>query len=109
MATILQHTSAPVRFDPPPLDPREQPVAERPSVLYGPEMPTVDQWEILAAQDGLYALIRKYGARRVFSWCRNIATIAGHETEPDRPAHRCLADGAALIHNICVQCGRDNS
>jgi hypothetical protein len=28
---------------------------------------------------------------------------------PDRPADRCLADGAALINKTCVRCGRDNS
>ncbi len=61
----------------PPFDPREQPV--QPSALYAPEMPTEEQWEILAAQDGLYALIQRYGARRVATWVRNLAVIAGEE------------------------------
>lgn len=79
MAEIIQHPNAPVTFDPPPFDPREQPVTERPTAFYAPEMTTAEQWEILAAQDGLYALIRKYGARRVMSWIRNLAVIAGQE------------------------------
>lgn len=31
------------------------------------------------------------------------------QVAPDRPSDRCLADGAALVNHICVQCGRDNS
>jgi hypothetical protein len=92
---------------PPPSDPRDQPVAVKPSAFYTPEMPTEEQWEILAAQDGLYVLIQKYGARRVSAWVRNLAAIHGQDI--DRPADRCLADGAALVNQICVKCGRDNS
>jgi hypothetical protein len=71
----------PVKRDPvpppPPSDPRDHPVAVQPYALYAPEMPTEEQWETLAAQDGLYALIQKYGAKRVATWVRNLSAIQG--------------------------------
>lgn len=50
---------------------------ERVTPLY--QAPSEDQWELLAAHDGLYALIQKYGASRVMTWVRSLATIAGQE------------------------------
>lgn len=44
-----------------------------------PEDPTEAAWEELAVQDGIYNAIRKYGARRVMAWVRNLAAIAGQE------------------------------
>jgi hypothetical protein len=71
--------------------------------------PTAEQWEELAVKEGLFALIRKYGAPRVAKWVRNLAAMAGQDVNDERPSHLCLADGAALKNNRCVQCGRDNS
>ena len=79
-----------------------------PRAFYQPDMPTEEQFELLAAQDGLYALIQKYSAARVLRWVKTLAVIAGQEMT-ERPADRCLADGAALINGLCVRCGRDNS
>lgn len=69
-ATIIH---IPAMFCKPPSDPRD------PAVVDKYELPTDEQWERLAAQDGLMNLIRKYGARRVMTWVRSLATIAGQE------------------------------
>jgi hypothetical protein len=54
-------------------------------------------------------LIDRYDVDTVARWVRYHAWRVGQETV-ERPANRCLADGAVLpATKICVQCGRDNS
>lgn len=50
-----------------------------PTVLPAYEPPTEEQFEIVAATNGLYNLIEKYGAQRVMGWIRMLAPIAGQE------------------------------
>jgi hypothetical protein len=89
------------------------PACVKPSALYQPMVPTQEQIEMLEATDGLYNLIQKYGADRVMWWVKTLATIAGKAVDEsvyiDRPADRCLADGAPLVNSICTRCGCDNS
>lgn len=99
-ASILQHKSSPVTFDPPPADPREQlvrdpyPVTpesidaaqvyqsiERQACHYTP--PTNEEWELMSAHEGLMNLIQKYGAERVQRWVYNLAAIAGQHVTRD--------------------------
>ena len=67
MCQFLQHPSARVTCDPP-ADPREP-----------PHPPTEEEWALLEAWNGIDAVIRKYGAKRVMTWVRNLATIQGQE------------------------------
>lgn len=73
MSTNLEPTAAPVSM--PMKDPRDPFVADPPEARDVP--PTAEEWERLAVQEGLYNLIRKYGAKRVATWVRTLATIAG--------------------------------
>lgn len=107
-ATVYQHPNAPVVFDPYPQTPEGIAAVKAQAEAARYEMPTAEQFELLAVQDGLYQVIKKYGGPRVMRWVRNLSAIAGEDIE-DRPADRCLADGGALVNSICVQCGRDNS
>ena len=78
-AIVLQHPSARVIFDPYPQTPEgiDAVKAQAEEARYEP--PTADEFERLAAQDGLYQLIQKYGADRVMRWVRTLAAIAGQE------------------------------
>lgn len=75
--TVYQHPRLGAMSEPPPADPREQAV-EIPR-NYVP--PTEEEWERLAATNGLGSLILKYGARRVQRWVRNLAAIHGMECD----------------------------
>jgi len=44
-----------------------------------PHPPTEDDWERLAAMEGLANLIQKYSAKRVIRWVTNLAAIYGQE------------------------------
>lgn len=115
------------------------PANVKPSALYRPYMPTSEQIAMFEATDGIYALIvqhgahtvnawaggwlltpappaalvtiiDQYGADKVRKWVRGLAPIAGERSVYiDRPADRCLADGAPLVNSICTKCGSDNS
>ncbi len=91
-AVILNHPRHEVILQ----DPREQAV----------NPPLDDALSRLEAFNRAYDLVTTYGYARVERWVRTAAGIAG---QTDRPADRCLADGSALINDVCVQCGRDNS
>lgn len=69
--------------------------------------PTQEQLERLDGIEALTLLVALHGAATVQRWLVNLAAMQGQDL--DRPADRCLADGAALINSICVRCGRDNS
>lgn len=68
-------------FDPPPTDPREQPVDMRVSALYAPELPTQEQLAVLDGQEALSRLMLTYGAKRVQRWLRNLAAIYNQEID----------------------------
>lgn len=44
-------------------------------------LPNQEAMDVLDATNGLYELIQRYGAQRVMSWVRNLAAMAGQETE----------------------------
>jgi hypothetical protein len=69
--------------------------------------PVDDALTRLEAFNTIYELSKRYSAARVTRWVKSAASILGQDTE--RPADRCLADGAALVNSVCVHCGRDNS
>lgn len=62
---------------------------------------------------GLVHLIEQYDVETVARWVRVLAPFAGEYIDmsvyAERPADRCLADGAPLINSICTRCGSDNS
>lgn len=72
-ALIVPHPSSNVQMD----DPRDPPVRDPYAPM--PESPTDEQWERLAVQNGLYELIRRYGAKRVAQWVRTLAHLQGEE------------------------------
>lgn len=113
-------------FDPPPFDPREQPVLsaeqiraakiahnqERIENGYPPDLAeplTEDQLAVLDAQEAIQRLAVKLGSyHRLVQITKSIAWMHGEDTE--RPLNRCLADGVILpTSRICPRCGRDNS
>lgn len=70
-AILLQHRSAPVQFDPPPSDPREQ------EVMAPYEGPTPDQLLLLDTQDALERLASQIGWCRLARIVRHLAAING--------------------------------
>ncbi len=73
-AVILQHTSAPVQFDPPPADPREQAVQPR----YRPQ--TEDDWKRLEACEAVVRLADSLGSySRLMSIVKTMAAIYGEK------------------------------
>lgn len=95
-AIIFAHPKSPVMFDPPPPDPREQPVAPAESVVrakiahnfervqagYLPdvevESPTAAQLEVLDAQEAIERLAGSLGSyKRLLTLVRNIAYVHG--------------------------------
>jgi hypothetical protein len=54
-------------------------VTQRAELGYQP--PTDEEWERLEATNGLYALMQRYGAKRVLRWVQSLAAIHGMECE----------------------------
>lgn len=76
MPTAEEITAAKVAAD---LERKTLPFRPRPVAALPMEFPSEEDFEALAAQDGLYNLIRKYGGQRVMTWVRNLSAIAGQE------------------------------
>ena len=73
MAMIYQHPRSPVKFEPPPPDPREQAVVD-------PYPPVTDEeWAQLEAVEVLRIIGQKYGYDRVGAWVKNLGFIAGQD------------------------------
>lgn len=60
-------------------------------------------------QEEVAELVREFGRDLIRKYVGYFADKRGRGRVPERPVDRCLADGAALVNSICVQCGRDNS
>lgn len=87
-AVIYQHPSSPVNWDyamrePEPCTPasvaRSIQAMEAERAAAGLTQPTEEEWERLAAHEGLANLIQKYSAKRVMRWVRNLAAMYGQE------------------------------
>ena len=85
-AVVYQHPRSPVNFDPPVTAEsiaaaKAAQAAERAMLPPRFDLPTEEQFELLAVQEGLFALIRKYSAARVMRWVKTLAVIDGQEIQ----------------------------